>query len=565
MIRKAYVDLPHGQVHYRIAGSGPPIVLLHDSPRSSAMHGPLLASLGAGRTVVALDTPGYGNSSPLPPEPVPDIPAFAEALARTLRALGIERCAVYGFHTSSKILLELAIRHPGLVSLALFDGLSLPAGGPDESFIAKYMAPYEVREDGSHFAAAWSRARDLHRFFPWYARTAAARLPIDLPAPDALHAYAMDLLMAGPHYSTAYAAAMRYQALPRLASLDVNAHFTCRANDPLYAYLDLVERHLPRRASVARLGTDHGAWLEHVTGLLRDATDGTPGLEARPRDARPRDRVTAAKGYADLHAGQLHFRRFGRLDAARTVLVLPELPGTGAGVADFCAALAAQGCHVYAVDLPGSGESTALTARARDAESHAVALKQWIAQLEIDALDLVAEFTAVPIALALARIDTRVRSVVADGLPPLEAETRMALREHYCPTLAPMRDGTHLTTLWHRLRDRELAWPWYDGSAAAIRRHEPRLDPAVLSASVVELGKQLGSHADACLAALDYDVASALRSLRQPFVALEDPRDLRYAAVSAAIALPRYVTRLARAQAVDERARDIVTALAKLR
>ena len=65
-IRRRYVDVPHGQVHLRIGGRGPAAVLLHDSPRSSVMHVQNIRWLGERFTVYALDTPGYGNSTPLP-------------------------------------------------------------------------------------------------------------------------------------------------------------------------------------------------------------------------------------------------------------------------------------------------------------------------------------------------------------------------------------------------------------------------------------------------------------------------------------------------------------------
>jgi hypothetical protein len=76
-------------VHLRYAGSGPPVVLLHDSPRSSRLHEPLLAALSDRFTVIALDTPGYGNSTPLAGDAPLRIADFADALADTLQALGL--------------------------------------------------------------------------------------------------------------------------------------------------------------------------------------------------------------------------------------------------------------------------------------------------------------------------------------------------------------------------------------------------------------------------------------------------------------------------------------------
>lgn len=111
VLGKGFVTVPHGQVHFRYGGRGPVVVMLHDSPRSSVLHAPNIEWLGEHCTVIALDTPGYGNSTPLP-QPQPEIPDFAAALAATLTAMGIDRCALYGFHTGSKIALQFAVDHP---------------------------------------------------------------------------------------------------------------------------------------------------------------------------------------------------------------------------------------------------------------------------------------------------------------------------------------------------------------------------------------------------------------------------------------------------------------------
>ena len=233
-VRRGYVDVPFGQVHYRVSGLGPPVVLLHDSPRSSAMHEGLLDALGDEFTAIALDTPGYGASSPLPSEPRPEIVDYAAALGLTLDALGLPPCPVYGFHTSSKIVLQLAADRPDRIGAAILDGLSMPPGPPDEAFIAAYMAPFTLTADGSYLVTQWTKVRDLHRFFPWFRREAASRLPLELPDDRRLHDYAVDLLMAGANYSGAYAAAMRYAALPAVARLRSPTVFLARRADVLY-------------------------------------------------------------------------------------------------------------------------------------------------------------------------------------------------------------------------------------------------------------------------------------------------------------------------------------------
>ncbi len=63
MIERHYVTVGRRQQHYRRCGSGPAVVLLHESPRSSVALLPLI-ELGDGLTIFALDTPGYGGSDP---------------------------------------------------------------------------------------------------------------------------------------------------------------------------------------------------------------------------------------------------------------------------------------------------------------------------------------------------------------------------------------------------------------------------------------------------------------------------------------------------------------------
>ena len=92
VIKKRYVRVDDRHVHYRTAGSGPPVVLMHDSPRSSVLLIPLIELLKDRFTVFALDTPGFGQSDPIPKDPLV-IADTADSVAKTMRALGIAQCA----------------------------------------------------------------------------------------------------------------------------------------------------------------------------------------------------------------------------------------------------------------------------------------------------------------------------------------------------------------------------------------------------------------------------------------------------------------------------------------
>mgnify|MGYP000001374711 CR=1 FL=1 len=523
-VRKGFVAVAGRQVHYRAAGIGPPVVLLHDSPRSSAMHEALLRAWSDEFTVIAIDTPGYGNSDPLPREPRPEISDFSNSLAATLAALGIERCPVYGFHTSSKITLQLAIDHPKQVSLALMDGLNLPPGGPSEAFIERYMKPFVLTDDGSYLAATWARARDLFRFFPWFDTSPQTRLPLDFPEPEFLHGYVLDMLMSGEHYSAAYSAAMRYLALERIPQLKGRALFTCRDNDPLYPFLKALPEPLPAGAGVEPMGSDPMTWRARIKEILRGATT-TASLRLPPEFSG--DSAALARGYVSLPHGQLHLRRWGQCSSRRPVLVLPELPGSAAGCDELARHLGVDR-HVFVVDLPGIGESTSLP----DADLAALTqiLEQLLDALSVESVDVYAQFTAAPLALALARRrPAQVAHLLLDGVPLLGANERQNVLQQYCPPLPPRSDGAHLLTLWHQLRDQELSWPWYSRSLKGIRRRRADLTAVRLSALTLDLAKQLAHYGDAALASLggmEPALLAGIAGTKANFLAdAADPRD----------------------------------------
>lgn len=523
-VRRGYVDVPFGQVHYRSAGFGPPVVLLHDSPRSSAMHEAFLDWLGDEFTAIAIDTPGYGCSSPLPSSPRPEIPDYARALGAVLDALGLPPCPVYGFHTSSKIALQLAVERPDRVAVAILDGLSLPPGPPDETFIANYMAPFTLTADGSYLVSQWTKIRDLHRFFPWFQRERRTRLPLELPDDRQLHVYGLDLMMSGANFSAAYSAAMRFPAKAAIPRLTVPTVFMARSDDVLFRYLDDLPQPLPAGCSVERLTPDRDAWRDRLRALFREhaPADAAPFRAPDPLLAPGAREVS---GYVDRDQGQVHVRRFGS-DGGTPVLYLHETPGGGAAHVAFARALA-EGRRVYLPDLPGGGGSEPVATP--DVASYTEALRDVIAALRLPQVDVVADFTSTPLAIDLARqAPDRVRRLVLDGVPLLGAQERRDLWRNYCPKIAPRGDGAHLVTLFHRFRDQELSWPWYDRRAAAIRPREPRLDAEHLHLQVLDALRQIDHYGDAANAALDYPVKDRLDEVHQRVLLPSTAGDPRY-------------------------------------
>ena len=250
-IEHRFVTCGKRRVMVRRAGSGPPVVLLHESPRSSAAFIPMIEALAERFTVIAPDTPGYGGSDPLDLHR-PQIADYADALKEVVDALGLERAALFGRHTGAAIAIEFANRYPAQVSGVVLEGC--PAFTPEEmeELVASYLPPFRPVWDGGHVAWLWSRIRDQFSFFPWNRQGPASRLAIDMPRPSILNRIAMDLLLAGDGYRVAYEAAFRYDGAAAAAAARVPAHYMATETDVLFPHLDRLHS-LPDNAQIYRL------------------------------------------------------------------------------------------------------------------------------------------------------------------------------------------------------------------------------------------------------------------------------------------------------------------------
>jgi pimeloyl-ACP methyl ester carboxylesterase len=107
-VERLFVPLAHGTVHCAVAGSGRPVLLLHQTPRSWDEYRDVLPILArAGYRAIAMDTPGFGDSPGLDYSD-DSIEAWAEVAVGLADALELDRAAIVGHHTGAVIALEIA-------------------------------------------------------------------------------------------------------------------------------------------------------------------------------------------------------------------------------------------------------------------------------------------------------------------------------------------------------------------------------------------------------------------------------------------------------------------------
>ena len=155
-IRKGYADTGLGQMHYRLSeaaeGSGPAVVFFHRTPVTSASFGNVMTRLAGWRTMVAFDTPGFGESA-VPPDDTP-MSAFVGAFLAALDRLGIGQCHLVGHHTGAHFACELARAEPGRVLSLMIDGamvMTQEERGPP----APPPPPPLIDRTGDYARSAW--------------------------------------------------------------------------------------------------------------------------------------------------------------------------------------------------------------------------------------------------------------------------------------------------------------------------------------------------------------------------------------------------------------------------
>ncbi|HLE43011.1 MAG TPA: alpha/beta hydrolase [Methylomirabilota bacterium] len=215
MVTRAFLDTPEGQIHYRSAGAGRPVLLLHQTPRSSDEYRDVIPLLARELRVVAMDTIGYGNSyKPAGTSTIEDYAAGALAL---LDGLGIPSAAVVGHHTGAVVAVELAATQPARVErLVLSASPYVDAEDRERRRGRPPIDEVEAREDGSHLAELWRRRL---AFYP-------------KGRPDLLTRFVLDALRAGQKVEEGHRAVSAYRMETKVGRIRCPTLLVCGTEDP---------------------------------------------------------------------------------------------------------------------------------------------------------------------------------------------------------------------------------------------------------------------------------------------------------------------------------------------
>jgi pimeloyl-ACP methyl ester carboxylesterase len=121
------------RIRFVEAGSGPPLVLVHDYLASRFAWDDVLPRLAENFHVIVPDLPGFGESEKPPPNRYRyDFEGFSESLVDLVAALGLGRVSLCGHAMGGAVTLTLAASHAHVVQkLVLVNPLVYPPKRPD--------------------------------------------------------------------------------------------------------------------------------------------------------------------------------------------------------------------------------------------------------------------------------------------------------------------------------------------------------------------------------------------------------------------------------------------------
>ena len=125
--QQKFADVNGVKLHYLLAGTGDPIVLLHGFAETSHMWLPLIAKLSDRHTVIAPDLRGFGQSSA--PADGYTKAAMARDIHELMKSLGHDHIRLVGHDIGLMVAYAYAAQYPGEVDRLVLMEAFLPGVG----------------------------------------------------------------------------------------------------------------------------------------------------------------------------------------------------------------------------------------------------------------------------------------------------------------------------------------------------------------------------------------------------------------------------------------------------
>lgn len=132
-----FIEIDDMQVHYRIEGNGPPLVLLHGTSASLHTWDVWVEELRSEFTIIRLDLPAFGLTGPNNAHDY-SMAYYSKFLDKFLTSMGVDTCYLAGNSLGGAIAWHYTLDYPAKVAkLILIDAAGYPRLATKQPFIFK--------------------------------------------------------------------------------------------------------------------------------------------------------------------------------------------------------------------------------------------------------------------------------------------------------------------------------------------------------------------------------------------------------------------------------------------
>lgn len=473
-IKRAFVSVNNGkQIHYRTAGNGAPLVMLHPSPQNSETLIPAISKFSEYYRCFALDTPGYGLSDDIEEEN-PDIGDYVSPIMEAITNLGIDKFCLYGSATGGQIGIELAKRFPDRILLLMLDTNGHFTQQEIEDTMNGYFPPVDTKRDGGHLLTYWDMCRHLYVAFPWNSSKALDKINIDLPPADAIHAIFMRYLSAGETYAKAYMAALKTEHVGHIIDVKVPTTILRWQGSILLSATDaLIEKGLADNFHVLNAGPTLNERYQVQLDALKELYLDKPKLSEKVNIQNKRRGLNRfVYNGSNLPIHYLH----NDLNDKKPVVIIPELGKSVTSVPK----IEMNRRPLYFIDLLGHGGSADIQGNV-SLENLTNPIKDMLNDLNVDAFDIVAFGSGAAVALELSK------DINVENITIVDFNIKIETTDFNYDRILPKIDGSHIPTIWAIARDSELYYPWNIHISENILDCDPNLDPNFLHEKAIDI------------------------------------------------------------------------------
>jgi len=155
-----FLSTRFGVVHYWTVGSGPELLLLHQSAQSSDEYLALASLLATDYRVISLDHPGHGASAT--PDHELGVDEYCEAAMAVLDTLGVDKTHMLGHHGGCMLATNIAVDNPDRIRKLVLSGGGIPDPAVVDQLLNKPMTrdlPMDV--EGDFLQKTWEVYRKM--------------------------------------------------------------------------------------------------------------------------------------------------------------------------------------------------------------------------------------------------------------------------------------------------------------------------------------------------------------------------------------------------------------------